>query len=81
MQYYQDRVTGSIYPGRELIELTKAGYFSPRELLVRFEALPEHQRCLLEETEAEVAKRRRRQHPERAAKRVAPRPKFSLPGF
>ena len=61
MRYYQDRLTRSIYSGRELVEMTQAKAITPRELVIRFEELPEPKRRLLEETEAEAANRRRQQ--------------------
>ena len=61
MRYYQDRVTRAIYSDRELVEMTQAKAITPRELLVRFEELPESKRRLLEETEAAAANRRRQQ--------------------
>ena len=81
MHYYQDRLTRSIYSARELAELAKAGGLSPRELLTRFEELPEHQRRLLEETEALAARRRRGHQPARRPKRPAGWLRHYLPGF
>jgi hypothetical protein len=80
MHYYQDRVTCSIYSDRELVEMTQAKEITPRELLVRFDELPEHKRRLLEEAEAAAAERRQ-QHPERSLKPATPWRRFSSPGF
>ena len=81
MRYYQDRFTGSIYSSRELIGMARSGEITPRELLARFEELPEHKRRLLEETETEAAERRREQHTERSRKPAAAWRRFSFPGF
>jgi hypothetical protein len=56
VHYFQDRVTRSIYSGRELGVLVRRGEFDLRDLLLRFEVLPEGKRRLLEETEAEAAR-------------------------
>jgi hypothetical protein len=80
MQYYQDRVTRSIRSDRELVEMTRSGQITPRELLARFEELPEHKQRLLEETEAEASERRG-QHSERSRKPAPGWPRFYFPGL
>ena len=52
MRYYQDRLTRSIYSEHELAELMRRQEIALGELLIRFDELPERQRCLLEEVEA-----------------------------
>ena len=61
MRYYQDRLTRAIYSDRELAEMTQARAITPREVAIRFEALPEPKQRLLEESEGGAANRRRQQ--------------------
>ena len=81
MHYYRDRLTRSIYSDRELVEMTRSAEIGPRELLARYEELPEAKRRVLEEPEVAAAERRRERHLRRSPKPPAGRPRFSLPGF